>query len=318
MSLVLPRTLVEYLLLGPDGDRRQLQDSPILADVWLAFAKEPNTDKELLITPYRGKTAGSVSVQLDEYITNLADRLPTQRPPNIAYLQGVIAARLSFHDVLKVIVPLTDWWRRQFQKSDTSLYLNSKEGWEKISEVYETVERMIRHWSAPLEHERVDHSLSAFDRYAALAGLILWTSHETAGAKQNTEVPAQELWRTIKESLSDIRNGLQQALIDILTRFPLEDLKKRGGLIFQVSLNRDATMAVARSIPAVKADAARTLFTVNCSRLAWAVLDAGIQGDHPAFVAADGVSSRIKSAFDFTNIRRIVSLDSWKMMKENR
>ena len=42
-------------------------------------------------------------------------------------------------------------------------------------------------------------------------------------------------------------------------------------------------MAVSRSVPAVKADAARRLFNVDCSEIAWAVIDSGIQGDHASF-----------------------------------
>ena len=51
MPIPIPRTLVDRLLLGPDGDRRQLQDSPVLGDVWIAFAETPGTACDLLITP---------------------------------------------------------------------------------------------------------------------------------------------------------------------------------------------------------------------------------------------------------------------------
>ena len=43
-----------------------------------------------------------------------------------------------------------------------------------------------------------------------------------------------------------------------------------------------------RSVPAVKADAARTLFTVNCSELVWAVIDSGIDATHFALQQRDG------------------------------
>ena len=94
MSLSIPRSLVECLLLGPDGDRRQLQDSPILGDVWIAFAKEPAKAQELLITPCRAQTAGRVSTELNSRII----RSPGEDLAEIAYLQGVIAARLYFHE----------------------------------------------------------------------------------------------------------------------------------------------------------------------------------------------------------------------------
>jgi subtilisin family serine protease len=74
-------------------------------------------------------------------------------------------------------------------------------------------------------------------------------------------------------------------------------------------------MAVSRSVPAVKADAARTLFAVNCAEIAWAVIDAGIKGDHPAFKGADG-QSRVKKSFDFSNYRKIVSLDNLRVFRE--
>jgi hypothetical protein len=46
LTLELPRALVEFILLGPEGDRRQLQDSPILGDVWLEFGRKPGARLE--------------------------------------------------------------------------------------------------------------------------------------------------------------------------------------------------------------------------------------------------------------------------------
>ena len=58
------RTLVDLILLGPAGDRRQLQDSPVLGDVWLEFAAKPAKRVDLLITPCRGWLAGFVAVDI--------------------------------------------------------------------------------------------------------------------------------------------------------------------------------------------------------------------------------------------------------------
>ena len=35
MAIEIPRALIEYILLGSGDSRRQLQDSPILGDVWV-------------------------------------------------------------------------------------------------------------------------------------------------------------------------------------------------------------------------------------------------------------------------------------------
>jgi hypothetical protein len=64
MAVEIPRSLVEYILLGPTNDRRQLQDSPILADVWIAFARNAAARLNLLITPIRERTAGEVAVAI--------------------------------------------------------------------------------------------------------------------------------------------------------------------------------------------------------------------------------------------------------------
>jgi hypothetical protein len=69
MAVSIPRSLVEHILLGPTGDRRQLQDSPVLGDVWIAFAKDPGEPQELLITPHNAWTAGVVAIELDDLIT---------------------------------------------------------------------------------------------------------------------------------------------------------------------------------------------------------------------------------------------------------
>ena len=47
------RALVELVLLGPSNDRRQLQDSPVLGDVWIAYAMKPSAAIDLLITPHK-------------------------------------------------------------------------------------------------------------------------------------------------------------------------------------------------------------------------------------------------------------------------
>jgi serine protease AprX len=87
--------------------------------------------------------------------------------------------------------------------------------------------------------------------------------------------------------------------------------------IFQVSLNRAAGPALDRSVPAVKADAAQSLFNVRCSNIVWAVLDSGIQNNHVAFMTAGkNPTSRVRKIFDFTNIREIVSSERNDVDKE--
>src|SRR3954451_8773439 len=105
MAVPIPSPLVDLILLGPLDDRRQLQDTPILGDVWVEFGKRPDERIDLLISPYRGQHAGEVPGTLDSEIAEEPDD-----PANVAYLQGLIVARLTFDEVLRVVVPKTRWW----------------------------------------------------------------------------------------------------------------------------------------------------------------------------------------------------------------
>ena len=82
---------------------------------------------------------------------------------------------------------------------------------------------------------------------------------------------------------------------------------RHKAMVWQISLNRRATPAIEKSIPTVKADAARRLFGVDCAGINWAIVDSGIDSAHPAFKA-----QQIKGTYDFTNYRRIVSLGNEK------
>ena len=64
MPVRIPRSLVEFILFGPADDRRQLQDSPILGDVWVEYARNPAERLQLLITPYKENAAAAVAREL--------------------------------------------------------------------------------------------------------------------------------------------------------------------------------------------------------------------------------------------------------------
>ncbi len=293
------RALVELVLLGPTSDRRQLQESPILGDVWIAFAVKPAAAIDLLITPYRERPAGPLAVLIANRIKNLGlDRKQSQEA-QVAYLQGLVAARLFFREVLRAIVPMTQWW--QDKRVQARLQPNAK------SRLRETIDAIIKWTKAEDEDIQAElaeafSNFTALDRYFALAGIILWAAMQAGKAKapsggiagliatvEGPEAIVEELERLLEEIRGD----------------PVPERIQ----IWQVSLNRKAMPAVERSVPAVKGDAARTLFNVKCDDIKWAVLDSGIDGTHNVFKDAKG-GSRIIKAFDFSNIRKIVSLDN--------
>ncbi len=79
--------------------------------------------------------------------------------------------------------------------------------------------------------------------------------------------------------------------------------------IESISTDRRARAAVVRSERTIKADAARDLFSIDCSHITWAVIDSGIQARHPAFVdttpeqtGSAVFRTRISAAVDFCRL----------------
>ena len=115
-------------------------------------------------------------------------------------------------------------------------------------------------------------------------------------------------------------------IIERYRRVPKNSAAECRGAIFQVTLNCAAELAVVRSVPAIKGDAARSLFSISCERLGWAVLDSGIDHEHLAFLDQKktqriitekgnltaepkaGHPHRIRAAFDFKRIRAILGV----------
>jgi len=102
----IPADLVEHILLGPVDDRRVLQDSPLLGDVWTDYALDPGNVRDVLITPHRTATAASVASIIPKGLElRAAERKAETNPepapreverPKIAYLQGLVGAQAVF------------------------------------------------------------------------------------------------------------------------------------------------------------------------------------------------------------------------------
>ncbi len=302
MAIPIPSPLVELILLGPLDDRRQLQDSPILGDVWVEFGKKPAERLDLLIAPYRGEHAGGVAARID-------DEIQDSGRADVAFLQGLVVARLTFREVMEVVAPKTKWWINRWSQDGDSPPGEVHEAQSYTADAVKTVLRNILEsataWHLKTGNRRLQE-LPSIQRFLALTALILWAgSAEKPGQALSADDQITYVLEQANaglEKMSELLIGLAEKMLRDPARHPL---------VWQVSLNRAAMPAISRSIPAVKADAAATLFKVNCSAIGWAVIDSGIDGAHPAFLDAEG-KSRVKRSFDFKDFRRIVSLSNSK------
>ena len=74
-----------------------------------------------LITPHKNTTAAVVAQMIPLGI-ELREQDASRNPPpskrpkvraKVAYLQGLVGARLYFDEVLRILVPLTQWWSQK-------------------------------------------------------------------------------------------------------------------------------------------------------------------------------------------------------------
>ncbi|HKG61825.1 MAG TPA: S8 family peptidase [Pyrinomonadaceae bacterium] len=297
------RALVELVLLGPTNDRRQLQDSPVLGDVWVAYAVKPAAAIDLLITPHKSAPAGPVAKVIADRIRALKMKRSKTEESKIAYLQGLVAAKLFFEELLKVIVPMTEWWNDPKIQKQLQTYVKGGQLTKKIQAIINWARAETDEDPTTLPADDFA-TFTALDRYISLAGIILWAATENKA--NNLSLGAGDALLKL-ETPDPVVQGLHDIFEAILT--PKRSTAKVSPQIWQISLNRKALPALDRSVPSVKGDAARTLFNVNCRKINWAVFDSGIDGSHPVFNDNNG-DSRIIKSFDFSNIREIVSLDN--------
>ena len=291
----LDRNLMEQLMFGAGSVRRFTQDTPVLPDVWIQYMTEGQDSDDsypavkLLLTPFRETGAGEVRRVLHERL--LADR-PKEawrqfghKPeplPRVIYNQTTVAATLYFEDLVRVVLPMTEWWDRVLAPFPLA---KLQEG--------AVQDHMAQALCDPEHHTRALESAREYPPdllwlMRVVGAMALVRKHEPLpdvfGEKNGVAKAKPEDWKPIVAAVA--------ALITDLT--PMDDsppasdgatvtTDRERTRIYSVSLNRQATPTVSRSTLAIKADAARRLFNISCSDLAWGIIDSGIDASHPAF-----------------------------------
>lgn len=127
--------LIKKLIFGNRSDRRYTQDSPVLPDVWLAFARQVSADSDartnkqepidLLLTPHRASYPARVATLLQEALEVERGRerwrsshksvSAANRVPDVAFNQAIVVARLYFDEVVRIVLPMSSWWNHYVQ-----------------------------------------------------------------------------------------------------------------------------------------------------------------------------------------------------------
>ena len=318
------RAWLEELIFSGEAPRRFTQDSPVLPDVWLAYAEaaKKGDAKDLLITPYRDVPPGKVVQAIRDVIQR--GEQDEEHSFDIAHNEAVVAVRLAFAQLIEVTVVLSPWWKQHALLDKRRLTPDALKkpalaralvrALEDLSWRQLTSERMLQ---PPPGRTRSRSSSPATPEFTSG---FLWFIR-VAGSialglqAQSTHETAEERLKRFEAIAWDFE-GQVRAFVDLLPREV-----SSTPLVYLVSLNRPATLAIDRSVPSIKADAAIRLFNIRCNRICWAIVDSGIDARHPAFRVRDqrgklkpiprgqdpSASSRVRRTFDFTRIRALLN-----------
>jgi len=337
----IPRRILEELMFGAGRVRRFTQDTPVLPDVWLAYADcldagrpvarreaglplEANPAIKLLLTPWRMTAVGEARSVLRERLARPGQRAARERfghpeeiSPRVVYNQTTLAATLHFEDLVRAVLPMTEWWAELDRRWNVAAIGGAIDA---LALAVEDPEHPREIAGRRGERARPAPGLLWMIRVVGALAIHLrgqelpWTRvpPPRVGPVQEGAEPDPG-WRRIVAAVADLVEGVEPG--------------PAAARIFSVSLNREVNPTVARSVLAVKADAARQLFDISCAKLAWAVIDSGIDATHPAFRARDAAGepfarpfarekgrlvdrTRVEQTFDFSEIDLLLDPDT--------
>ncbi|HYC62724.1 MAG TPA: S8 family peptidase [Thermoanaerobaculia bacterium] len=331
----LDRWLIDQLMFGSGRVRRFTQDSPVLPDVWLEYAIDPNnfpqrltrrtseTDPRpavnLLLSPYREARIGEVQQILREHvaITRAKGSWNIAHDPNarlrIVYNQSTIAATLYFEDLVRAVIPMTQWWKKLADKFELD-NLQKAEVRANLAKAVVDPEHTTSNAGLPkvppdvLWLIRVVGAIALVHRGKTLPPVFLDKERGPARA-------GEEDWRVLVDEVGELMSGVHERDVP--------------PLIHSIALNRVATPTIAGSRKAVKADAAERVFGISCKEITWAIIDSGVDAAHPAFridkpkkksgaagsqpaesdVPFASYDSRVRQTYDFAKIQQLLDPD---------
>jgi subtilisin family serine protease len=279
----LDRQDFEKLLLESEQRRRFTQDSPVFADVWIRYFEEgPNSRQDLLLEPHFRAPVATLAQAVRERLGELA---PEHR---LAYAGEYVAVELTLPELLRDVLPLSNWWRDLSRPTRGSVFAHL----ERFSEGAKLTPE------AGGESQAVPPPDDELAWWLRVAGSLL------------TKVTAKSLQRHDAAALRKLTKQVLAALDN-----PSDEELGETRPLWSVSLNRKVTATLWRSRETVKADAASRVFPPDTSGLAWAVVDSGIDATHPAFLKRDaegklpeptgdfGAQTSVRSTYDFTGLR---------------
>jgi subtilisin family serine protease len=308
----------------------------------------------------------------------------------VSYIPGQIAIKVYFDELMRVVLPLTEWWHstynalRRLQHQGVGepadwkdfpmpdpLAKRERDLLEALMLMRREIDHSLTHDVEPQDASGVSRQryirqipadLSWLVRIAGVIGDCFMEDQSlldegSASERLRHDVPDRDQERIETRRESEDRRNRRRIDNEFATETQRRIVTGFTGLfdqwvsnndypneyfIWSVTKNRPVFLAVADSALTVKADAARSLFGVSCRDITWAILDSGIDQNHPAFklttaehdldlrrnkaqqsnqvldylggedlpeLAVDELQSRVVKTLDFTRLRSLLDYD---------
>lgn len=279
-------------IFGTEQLKRFTQDSPIMPDVWLQYGREPLAAIDLLLEPH----AESSTAELAAAVLDADHSAKEPAPLQLAYNASHVAVKLTFTELLRSVLPLSEWWQQHLWPPDATAVADVLTA--RREEIVAGLKEPMREQGRRPVH--AGELTGALIWFCGLVGRIAWEAAHPDEDQPDEEPPP----------------GLTYDLLVDLAAEALGDLQRvpppGRPLLWAVNRNRPARPAIWRSRNTIKADAATLLFDLRCNDICWAVIDSGVDHAHPAFSrrGADGAltgETRVKATYDFTRLRGILA-----------
>jgi len=291
------KEVVGLILFGRGDRQRFVQETPILPDVWELFAAAPTKRHDLLIAPLGSCSAIAAMRAIRDA---LAGRLPFEElvTAEIAPLQSFVGAKLTFDELINVVLPRTEWVaraRERFAREDSRLPFDPERA---VAQVVRAAQGLLPERPKSEKDEKpLGGQLFEIARTLTLIAAI-YVSEDTKLPEIDSALELDPLQPRIVEGVV--------ALLKTLAAIPRSE-----PLIGRITSNRPVMQATLASREAVKADAAARLFDIRCDAITWAVIDSGIDRDHPAFTRRDEkgkiVERRVIRSYELGILRRLLN-----------
>src|SRR3954468_2063836 len=126
--------VVNLILFGMGERQRFTQETPILPDVWADYAASPTIRHDLLISPLESCSSIRVMREIKKDLAAELDR-DALAQVGLAPLQTFVAARLTFHELIGIVLPRTRWTalaRERFEKVDHELPFDPASAFDQV------------------------------------------------------------------------------------------------------------------------------------------------------------------------------------------